>query len=74
MNEVDISEFFPVTSTRNLEKFMDREHKEWPCRRREFYNYLLNIVSDNKKAFTKGLLKALFSRDFMMTIKWPTFG
>lgn len=74
MNDVDISEFFPIESSKQLEDFMNREHADWPARKREFYNYLYNGLIDDKKAFTKGLLKLLFSREFMFTIKWPTFG
>lgn len=74
MNEVDMSDFFPVAHAAQLENFIDKEHIEWPARRREFYNYLFNCVTDNKRAFTKGLLKSLFSREYMMTVKWPSFG
>lgn len=74
MNEVDLSEFFPVHREEQLEDFMDRSHSDWPARKREFFNYLFNCVTDTSKEFSKGLLKALFARDFMMTAKWPSFG
>lgn len=74
MNEIDISEFFPIGEAAQLEEFMDRDHPEWPARRREFYNYLYLCVNDNKKVFCKGLLKALFQRHYMRAVKWPKFG
>ena len=71
MEGPDISEFFPVEKHHQLVDFMDRSHPEWPARRDAFYMYLFNCVHDSKKAFTKGLLKMLFSRQYMLTVKWP---
>lgn len=73
MQGPDISEFFPVKKEQQLVDFMDRQHPEWEGRKREFYNFLFNCVTDDKKSFTKGLLKTLFSRDYMLTVKWPSF-
>lgn len=70
----DISEFFPVERAEQIENFMDRSHPDWPSRRSQFYSYLFNIVTDSKKNFTKGLLKALFRREYMRTVKWPSSG
>ena len=70
----DISEFFPVEKKEQLEAFMDRDHPEWEDRKAEFYNYLLSIASDVKKGFATGLIKALFSRQYISTAKWPSFG
>lgn len=70
----DMSDFFPVTRPQQLIDFMDKTHPEWPSRRTEFFSYLYNCISDSKKTFTKGLLKTLFSRPYMCTVKWPTFG
>lgn len=74
MGGVDLSDFFPVVSTQQLEAFMDKKHPDWHLRRMEFYNFLYNCVTDCKKAFSKGLLKTLFTRQYMMTVKWPNFG
>lgn len=74
MDTVDLSEFFPVEREAQLEDFMDRTHVDWPARRREFYNYMFNCITPGKKGFAKGLMKTLFSREFMWTTKWPTFG
>lgn len=74
MQGADLSEFFPVRKAEQLKLFMDRDHPDWPSRRTEFYHYLYSCVSDSKKTFTKGLLKALFSREYMWTVKWPSTG
>lgn len=74
MSGVDLSEFFPVQKAQQLEDFMDRNHPQWEERKKEFHHFLFNCVTDNKKHFSKGLLKTLFSRQYMMTVKWPSFG
>lgn len=74
MQGADISEFFPVQRAEQLQSFMDREHPEWPSRKSEFYNLLFTIVTDSKKNLSKGLLKTLFCRDYMLTVKWPSAG
>ena len=70
----DISEFFPVESQQQLEIFMDRNHPEWPSRRTEFQNFLLTIVSNKRRGFGNGLIKALFTRAYICTVKWPSYG
>lgn len=72
MQGPDMSEFFPVQNDQQLLDFMDRTNSEWPARRTEFAHYLFNCVSNSKKAFSKGLLKSLFSREYMRSVKWPT--
>ena len=74
MQGADISEFFPVQTLDQLERFMDREDKDWPSRRQEFYHFLYTIASENKKGFGRGLIKALFSREFIATSGWPSYG
>lgn len=74
MSGPDMSEFFPVERGSQLVDFMDRQHPEWPARRDEFAFYLFNCITDYKKAFTKGLLKTLFTREYMSTVKWPRAG
>lgn len=71
MKGPDLSEFFPVMRAKQLEDFMDRQHPEWSARRDEFAFYLFNCVTESKKAFTKSLLKTVFSREYMWTVKWP---
>ena len=73
MQGADISEFFPVENNQQLESFMDRKDPEWPSRRAEFYNFLLTIAS-TKKCFARGMIKALFSRQYISNVKWPSFG
>lgn len=74
MQGPDISDFFPVYRAEQLQLFMDKTHPEWPARRLEFYNFLFSTVTDSPKTFTKGVLKALFSRKYMLTVKWPGYG
>ena len=74
MQGCDISEFFPVERKEQLELFMDRDHPEWNNRKIEFYNFLYTISSNIKKGFGRGLIKALFSRQYIWKSKWPTFG
>ena len=71
---VDLSDFFPVERPQQLVDFMDKSHADWNSRRKEFYNFLFNCVTDTKKNFTKAILKTLFTRQYMMKVKWPTFG
>ena len=74
MQGCDISEFFPVEKKEQLQLFMDRNHPDWNSRKTEFYNLLYTAASKIKKGFARGLLKALFSRKYIMTAKWPSFG
>ena len=74
MQGCDISEFFPVERKEQLELFMDRDHPEWNNRKLEFYNYLYTTASHIKKGFARGLIKAIFSRKYIMISKWPSFG
>ena len=74
MKGCDISEFFPVERMEQIELFMDRSHPEWENRRTEFYYFLYTIASNVQKGFGRGLIKAIFSRHFISTAKWPSFG
>lgn len=74
MSGCDISEFFPVEKQEQLDAFMDRDHPEWEDRKAEFFNFLYTIASDTKKGFATGLIKAIFSRKYILTAKWPSFG
>ena len=74
MKGCDISEFFPVEKKEQLELFMDREHKDWEDRKAEFYNLLYTIASNVKKGFARGLIKALFTREYICKARWPSFG
>lgn len=74
MSGCDISEFFPVERPDQLERFMNRDHPEWNSRKTEFYNYLLTVVPSSKRGFAKGLLKSLFSRQYISSVKWPSYG
>ena len=74
MSGCDISEFFPVETQRQLELFMDRDHPEWEDRKADFFYFLYTIASDTKKGFATGLIKAIFSREYISTSKWPSFG
>ena len=74
MQGTDISEFFPVETNQKLQLFMDREHVEWESRKNEFYNYLYTVASTIKKGFARGLIKALFTREYIVTAKWPSNG
>ena len=74
MGGCDISEFFPVKRQDQLECFMDRDHPEWPSRKTEFQNFLLTTVSNKKRGFGKGLIQALFTRAYICTVKWPSYG
>lgn len=74
MSGCDISEFFPVERNEQLEAFMDRSHPEWEDRKAEFYNFLYTIATKTKKGFATGLIKAIFSRQYICGAKWPSFG
>ena len=70
----DLSEFFPVEKKEQLDLFMDREHPQWEARKSEFYYYLYTIATQNKKAFARGMIKAIFSRSYINKVKWPSTG
>ena len=74
MSGADISEFFPVERSEQLELFMDRSHPEWNSRKAEFYNMLLTIATSVKKGFATGLIRALFTRPYICSVKWPSSG
>lgn len=74
MKGCDISEFFPVEKKEQLESFMDRTHPEWESRKTEFYSFLYTIASNNKRGFARGLIKAIFTREYISTAKWPSSG
>ena len=75
MRGCDLSEFFPVERREQLELFMDREHKDWEDRKAEFYNFLYTIASKGQeKGFARGLIKAIFTREYINTAKWPSYG
>lgn len=74
MKGCDISEFFPVKCNEKLEIFMDRDHPEWESRKTEFYNFLFSVATNVKKGFARGLIKAMFSREYISAVKWPYSG
>ena len=74
MQGTDISEFFPVENNQQLERFMDRDHPDWNSRKMEFYHFLYTTASDVKKGFARGLIKAIFSRSYILGAKWPSSG
>ena len=74
MKGCDISDFFPVENNEKLELFMDRDHPEWESRKTEFYNFLFSVATNIKKGFARGLIKAIFSREYISTAKWPYAG
>ena len=74
MGGPDLSEFFPAQTQEQLVNFMDRTHPSWPARRDEFYHLLFSITTTNKSCFTRGLFTTLFTREYMVTSKWPSFG
>lgn len=74
MEAPDIGFFFPVSTPEQLELFMDRSHPEWNARRKEFYNLLFTCLSDQKTAFSKGLIHTLFTREYISEYKWPSSG
>ena len=74
MQGADISEFFPVKRNDQIYLFMDRQHPEWTSRKQEFFNFLYTIASSNKKGFARGLIKAIFHREYIANVKWPSYG
>ena len=74
MQGTDISEYFPVERNEQLQLFMDRDHVEWESRKMAFYNFLYTITSSTKKGFARGMIKALFTREYISKAKWPSFG
>lgn len=74
MTDCDLSEFFPVERKEQLEQFMDRNHPEWNNRKTEFYHFLYTIASNNKGGFARGMIKAIFTREYISSVKWPSSG
>lgn len=74
MHGSDISEFFPIETAEQIELFMDRKHPEWESRKMEFYHYLYTVASNIKKGFCRGVIKAVFSRQYITQVKWPSYG
>ena len=74
MDTVDLSNFFPLKTAEDLKSFMDREHEDWPMRRRAFHHLLYTTVTKNKKKFAAALLHTLFSREFVQQHYWPSQG
>ena len=74
MSGPDVSVFFPVESNEQLNQFMDRGHQDWESRKTAFYHFLFTVASNIKKGFARGLIKALFSRQYINTVKWPSSG
>lgn len=73
-DSADISEFFPVSRQEQLELFMDRQHPQWESRKMEFFHYLFTIASTIKKGFARGIIKAMFTRQYITSVKWPSYG
>ena len=71
MDSVDMSEWFPLNSAEDLEKFMNRNDDDWDSKRKGFYHLLFSAVNDTKGKFSNRLLKTLFTRDFICRNKWP---
>ena len=74
LSDCDLSEFFPVETQEQLHQFMDRDHKDWECRKMEFYHFLYTTATSIKSGFGRGLIKAIFSREYIMKFKWPSSG
>lgn len=74
MDTVDVSEFFPLESNAQLQRFLDRSHEEWPLRRRGFYHLLFTTVTKEPKRFASALLHTLFTRTFIHEHKWQYNG
>ena len=71
MQSVDISDFFPLKSGEDLEKFMDKSDEQWMDRRNGFYHLLHTTIADTKRKFSSSLLHVLFTRDFIKNHRWP---
>ena len=74
MSGCDLSEFFPVQRNEQLEMFMDRQNPHWESRKSEFYHFLYTVSSKTQKGFARGLIKAIFSRKYILNAKWPCSG
>lgn len=70
----ELSEFFPVERKDQIEIFMNRDHPEWGSRKSEFYHLLYTTATKDKNGFGRGLIKALFSRQYITKVKWPSTG
>ena len=71
---LDISDFFPIRSLKKLDEFMDRSHPDFKLRLKEFKQVLVLAIDPNVKKFADALLAALFSRDILAHVKWPSAG
>lgn len=74
MQNVDLSEYFPLESDHQLQRFLDKTDGEWEERKKGFYQLLYNAVTTKKKRFACALLHILFKRDFIKAHKWPMSG
>lgn len=74
MDSIDVSDFFPLKNDDDLKRFMDKNHEEWPLRRRGFYHLLFTTVTKNQKRFGTAMLHTLFSRQFISNHRWPLPG
>lgn len=74
MDSTDMSDFFPLRTAEDLQRFMDKSHEEWPLRRKGFNHLLYTCVTKSKKKFSAGLLHVLFTREYVGNHKWPNPG
>lgn len=73
MESQDISEFFPLKNAGDLERFMDRGHKDWQERKTGFYHLLYTTISPCKKKFSTAFLHTVFTRKFIKNNQWPGY-
>lgn len=69
-----INSFFPCQSIPILEKFLSRADGKYTEKKDAFELYLNSVctVDFDMDTFAAGLLKALFSKNFIRDHRWPT--
>lgn len=66
--------YFPITSLTLLNDFISNSDGKFIEKKDEFFEYLNSVsnLDSDMDAFCAGLLKVLFSKDFIRTHRWPS--
>ena len=69
-----IKSFFPLPDSDTLDRFLDDSDGMFEHRVSQFEDLMMLYVSDKKGQFGTAILNALFSKEYIMTHRWPTNG
>lgn len=68
----DMNDYFPLKDTAAMDRFLDEWDGLYPLKRSEFYNMLINCVSEKPNLFGTAILNTFFSEEFIKTHSWPS--